>query len=567
MKKSENNTPQKGDSIVIYTRVSSDLQVKNWSGMKSQTAVCEEEAKKCGWISNRTFEEWGISWKYDSREELDKMIDYLTKQNKDYLKIAWVVTDDIDRIMRDVVGWHTVKHRIYATGARIHSLKFTVTDDPEWILQQNLIMAMKQYERENNARRVKSRQRGRMLGWYRPTYPPHGYVHVKEEWNGKVLKRSEPDATILADALNKFADGEIPNQTSLKEYLTSAWIKTRKWKKISLQFVKRLLDKMRLLFYSGYINNKKWEITNIKGQHEPLIALTTAHKIIDKLHPKKYYQKHTLTEVDDTMPLRGIVLCPCCNHPMTGSPSAGKSKKVFYYYFCGQKSCENYRKSINVKNLHTKLLEKFDEIAIPKEVVDCLEMVAQDVWSQDNDSIEIQRTKLDTEILSIKKKLRDTEARLLQAEWPAIPVYEKELWRLYNELRDMELRAIGLENAKTEYVDIGKVICEVRTLLEEPRKMREKMDTEIKKVRIGVCIGNLWYDQKKQEIRTPDLPALYVDFPRLESVNVPKLLEKGLEPSSLAAYAPQAYMYTSSITPAQYMDYHKLYTGKYRNFD
>jgi hypothetical protein len=202
----------------------------------------------------------------------------------------------------------------------------------------------------------------------------------------------------------------------LKKFLIASGTKSRKDKKISLQFIKRLLGENRLLFYGGYINFKKWEINNVKGKHEPLIALTTAHKIIDMVHTKKYYQKHTLSEVDDTMPLRGVVLCPCCKHPMTGSPSTGKSKKVFYYYFCGQKSCENYRKSINVKNLHTKLLEKFDEIAIPKEVVDCLEMVAQDVGSQDNDSIEIQRTKLDTDILSIKKKLRDTEARLLQSE-------------------------------------------------------------------------------------------------------------------------------------------------------
>ena len=49
--------------------------------------------------------------------------------------------------------------------------------------------------------------------------------------------------------------------------------------------------------------------------------------------------------------------------------------------------------------------------------------------------------------------------------------------------------------------------------------------------------------------------------------NNKKMLRKGLEPSSQMAYAPQAYMYTNSITSAfQYWDYSDfLYECKGKN--
>jgi hypothetical protein len=44
-----------------------------------------------------------------SREALDGMIAYLKSENKNYTKISYVITDDIDRISRDVVNWWNLK--------------------------------------------------------------------------------------------------------------------------------------------------------------------------------------------------------------------------------------------------------------------------------------------------------------------------------------------------------------------------------------------------------------------------------------------------------------------------
>jgi len=125
------------------------------------------------------FSDGGVSGKYMSRESLDAMIAYLKTENKHYTKISFVIFDDIDRISRTTEFRWAIKRNLELTGTKLLSLKMDLNDTPESVLQQNIVMSMKQFEMQNNARRVKDRQRSRMLNGYRPLYPPPGYVHVK----------------------------------------------------------------------------------------------------------------------------------------------------------------------------------------------------------------------------------------------------------------------------------------------------------------------------------------------------------------------------------------------------
>jgi len=59
------------------------------------------------------------------------MIDFLTKENKAYTKIQFVIVDDVDRIVRDVAGWREIKLKIQTTGAKIFSLKQQIEETPE----------------------------------------------------------------------------------------------------------------------------------------------------------------------------------------------------------------------------------------------------------------------------------------------------------------------------------------------------------------------------------------------------------------------------------------------------
>lgn len=95
------------------------------------------------------------------------MIEYLSKANEKLTNIEYVIVDDIDRIIRDVQGWREIKSKIENKGgAKIYSLKQNIEDSPEGKMLQSITMSVKQYERENNARRTRDRKKARMLDGY-----------------------------------------------------------------------------------------------------------------------------------------------------------------------------------------------------------------------------------------------------------------------------------------------------------------------------------------------------------------------------------------------------------------
>ena len=170
---------------VIYTRVSSQMQLEKWNGIQSQEAVCKERAKN-NWIEVvAIFSDWWVSGKFSSREWLDEMIDYLKKQNQYTKNIDLVLCDDIDRLSRDLEWWLTIKKKIEVEWkAEIQTPKQLISNTNEWLLLQNITVMVKQYERQNNRDRVKNRQRWRMLNWYWVFMTPTGY-ESQWEWQDK----------------------------------------------------------------------------------------------------------------------------------------------------------------------------------------------------------------------------------------------------------------------------------------------------------------------------------------------------------------------------------------------
>ena len=97
---------------VIYTRVSSSMQLEKWNGLQSQEIICRERAKN-NWVEVvAIFSDWWVSGKYSSREWLDNMIEFLKVQNKTVKNIDLVISDDVDRLIRDLEWWFIIKREI-----------------------------------------------------------------------------------------------------------------------------------------------------------------------------------------------------------------------------------------------------------------------------------------------------------------------------------------------------------------------------------------------------------------------------------------------------------------------
>ena len=188
-------TPVKGDNVLIYTRVSSAKQMAEWNWLKWQETACKERTDRYGVNVVKVFSDGWVSGKYVSREGLDTMIEYLKEVNKTYTKVPFVIIDDIDRIIRDVQWRWEIKAKIEDLWwAKLFSLKQKIEDTPEGKMLQSITMSVKQYERENNARRTKDRQRQRLLWGYYCFSPMQGYKFIKDSKWWRILVKVKEDA-------------------------------------------------------------------------------------------------------------------------------------------------------------------------------------------------------------------------------------------------------------------------------------------------------------------------------------------------------------------------------------
>ena len=120
---------------VIYTRVSSDKQVKEGNGLDSQLFYCKKLAKDKSIKVIGIFEDPGVSGKLLYRPGLEKMKRFLKNRNRS----TWLIIDDLDRFSRlEAYDYFHLKRELIELGAKFISVNDDlVTESPETELMEN----------------------------------------------------------------------------------------------------------------------------------------------------------------------------------------------------------------------------------------------------------------------------------------------------------------------------------------------------------------------------------------------------------------------------------------------
>lgn len=327
------------EEAVIYARVSSSKQISEGHGNKSQIQACNQYAELREWKVIKSFEEPGISGATTKRPEMEKMITFLKKRHAQG-KETFLIVDDLKRFSRDIGGYIQLKEIMNSCGAELRSPKFNFEDSPEGEFIELMTVLSGQLERKQNRRQVIDRMTSRLeMGyWPFPATPP-GYKLVREPGHGKIMRRSEPEASIYTEALEGYAIGRFPTPVSIKAFLDMKLNKS-----FYIQHIRDTLD--RSFIYAGYIEYPKWEVTRRKGNHDALISLETCLQIQDRLHNNT--RKNVRKDINPDFPLRGYVHCEGCGKTLRSSWCTGRSKK-YPKYWCSNKSCEYYSLTIDRK--------------------------------------------------------------------------------------------------------------------------------------------------------------------------------------------------------------------------
>ena len=513
-----------GKKCVIYTRVSSKGQILNWNWLQSQETACKERAKK-NWVEViKVFKDWWVSWKYSSREWLDNMIDFLIKSNKDSILIDFVLSDDIDRLSRDVEWWIGIKRKIIKKGkADIQTVKQRLDNENiEWTLNQNLLMAFKQYERENNARRSIDRKRARLLEWYR-VFPTPLWYEYTWRWSSKILKPTD-EWLVISEALNLYADWFFSNNVEFSLYIND------KMPHIPIRTAEKVLLENRLLFYAWFIDYPNYWVRMVNAKHEPLISVETLEKLNEKLHKKTYFLNVTRDTILEHMPLRKHLCCPICWRPFSWWPSKNKIGNLYYYYRCFNNKCPN-NKSINAEKVHKAFWEFLKTLEIKDSTIECFKIVLEELYEKECETIRKWNKKAESELKECETQINKFIDLITKTDnINLINIYE---WKI-NELdkkKSILTKKMNTTNEIMTKQSYTSLINFTMSIIKSPYNLRASHDYELIQLVPSVVIWWNLYMDKDFNFTTLWDTNFNLLFNELNNSNYLKSVRVGFEPT------------------------------------
>jgi hypothetical protein len=206
----------------------------------------------------------------------------------------------------------------------------------------------------------RAKKEGRFMG-----KAPIGYMNRTDEFRRKYIAPKEPQAEILKWVFKKIAEGIFNTEQIYKIAKQKGFAGTKS----------PFCFAMRNPVYCGKIFIPKYkdeESRFIIGTHEPIISDELYYQVQDVLDGRKRTYRLKVVS-NDSLPLRGFLICPKCNKLLTGSASKGNTKYYTYNHCTGGCPCR-YRAD-NVNQLFVSEIKK----QIPKpEIVDLFRTLLTD---------------------------------------------------------------------------------------------------------------------------------------------------------------------------------------------
>ena len=191
---------------LIYCRVSSAKQVKEWNGLTSQQKRCIDYAHNTLWIEiERTFNDEWVSWWVFERKSIRELFKYIDENKKsDYI----VIFEDLNRLSRDIQVHWLLKAEFKKRWVELASPNFQFEESPEWAFRENMSVSMAQYEKDKNKQRVNDRMRARLEQWFWCFKLPMWYKYsTNAQWWKEILL--DENHKIIKKALTHFSDNRL----------------------------------------------------------------------------------------------------------------------------------------------------------------------------------------------------------------------------------------------------------------------------------------------------------------------------------------------------------------------
>lgn len=410
---------------LIYCRVSDKKQKTDGHGLESQEHRCRQYAEQRGLEVEMAFtDDFTGRGDFMNRPAMRALLAFLDAQNdRRYV----VIFDDLKRFARDTEFHIKLRREFDMRGVGLECLNYKFENTPEGRFAETMFAAHGQLEREQNSRQVTQKMTARMEKGYWVFPTAVGYRYAEDKAHGKILVRDEPVASIVAEALEGFANGRFKSQVEVKHFLESKPDFPKSGKN-GYVHPTRVRDMLRRAIYAGYVEKREWGVGLHKGQHEPLISFATYERIQANLDGIVYAPARK--DINEDFPLRGFVLCDDCGEPMTSCWSKGRNKH-YPYYLCDTPDCASKRKSIPRAKIEDGAEAILRSMQPAKQLMAMAKAMFKDIWDMRLAEAEESQAKLKTQVREIEKKVNSLLDRLVDTTRPSvIQAYEDKIEKL-----------------------------------------------------------------------------------------------------------------------------------------
>ena len=377
---------------VIYTRVSSDEQVKGTS-LEFQEDLCKKYCQDKGIEIVSVFKEEGESAKDLSLNNRKKFLEALEfcRKNKD--KVHAFVVLRVDRFARNADDHFAIRKILATYGVTLHSVTEPIGNEPVAKLLETFLAGIAEFDNAIRKQRCSDGMLARINQGIYPWKPPIGYKCVNFKKHGEKKTHADPPHEeifpIIQRGLKEFAQG-LHSQSELMRKLDEWGLKDLVGKKSTPQLVNRLVIK-NLKFYAGIITNP-WTGKDVEGLHKPMITKDEMYQIRDILSGRKR-QMTKYNIYNPTFPLRRTVTCGACGRPLTGSAPRGGMGGRYNYYHCGNKTCKHFGKGIPKLKLEREFFEYLERITPKQQFLNVFKESILDCWNQEGQGFELETEK------------------------------------------------------------------------------------------------------------------------------------------------------------------------------
>ena len=404
---------------VIYCRVSTTKQSKDWDSLQSQEDAwreyCERNNMKVVWVYKDS-----CTWSTADRPQLNLLFSFL-KVTKE--KIDYCIVKNIDRNSRWGIQVHDeIKSKLFSYGVQLKDTYWVIQDrvkvvntmwdldywflynDPSKISEAVAALAAEE-EKSNILRRTIPKEhilesqgyKVRQANfWYRNKRVPYG-----ENGKATIQVRDGVEWVWIEEIFNKRAEWKYTDE-EIVNHVNDLWYQSRKWNKLT---IKQMQCYIKSLIYAGIIVSKWTDNKPIRTAYKGLIDISIWNKAnrwkikiieIDKKEVKIEYNVKNQKKINQPI-IRNrksynpfycyakVLKCPECGWALTGSTSKWRNWAPHHYYVCTGKGV-NVEKhstySLKRNEVHKTLQQVFTNTTFSSSTLKLYDKIIAEVYNE-----------------------------------------------------------------------------------------------------------------------------------------------------------------------------------------